>query len=104
MPGGEVMRSSAAIDDELPFARVESLSDNLRIIPTAAFCNRKKNRFVARQHLGPPIAALFLPLRQCLRCTSRCGNLQESRTGIGRKDDSVFRCPYRAARSCSTIA
>ena len=48
-------------------ARVEALRHNLRIIPTAAFCDREQNRLIARQYFGPTVAAFFLALGQRLR-------------------------------------
>src|SRR5215469_1022093 len=98
MPGRKVMRSSAAVDDELTLTRIEPLRDDLRVIPTAAFCDCEKNRFVAWQHFGPSVAALFFALRQGLRCAARGGNLQQSGTGVGCVDDSVVRSPYGTAR------
>src|SRR2546423_7725996 len=98
------MRSSTTVDDELPLARVESLRDNLRVIPTAAFCDREQNRLIARQYFGPTVAALFLALGQRLRCAAGSRNMQQSRAGIGRINDRVLRCPHGPPRSCTGIA
>src|SRR5437870_8219126 len=104
MSGREVMRSGAAFDHNLSLARIELLADDLGVVPTAAFCDRKKNGFVSRQHLRPAVAALFLALRQGLRRAARSGHLQQSGTGVGREDDDVVGSPYRAARPCTAVA
>src|ERR1051326_1022396 len=102
--GRRVSRRGTAIDHHLTLARVQSLSDNLRVIPAAAFCNRKENRFVTRQHFRPAVAALFLAFRHRLRRTAAGGHLQQSGTGIWCEDDVVVRAPDRAARTGTAIA
>src|SRR5215470_17924901 len=99
MPGRKVMRSSAAVDDDLALTRIEPLRYDLRVIPTAAFCDCEKNRLVTRQYLGPPVAPLFFALRQRLRRPTRGGYLQQSGTGVGCVNDSVVGPPHGAAGS-----
>src|SRR5271169_6712497 len=94
------MRTRAALDEHAPFAGVQPLEHDLRVVESAEVAGGEDHRFAAREQLRPAVAVFgFQKSGDLLRLAPSRRDSPDAGSGIWGENDGVIISPACAAKN-----